>query len=893
MKRIKFNGMSAIYALGTAISITFVMVVAMAYYAMLAPVAPEENRQRILYGDRFSMQWQYGGNPDQTASTSAGGTNMKGMMEFFYQMKTPEAVCAIDPYAEVHQLTTGSRKNGNERMAELLVKSTDDRFFQVFSLEFVEGKPYTFEDIRNYGPENPVAPVVITQHAARKLFGKEEGVLGQKIATDFGLTCLVKGVVKDVSPVTTISFADVYTAFDNSSFDPTGNDDKYVGDCMPVLLARSVSDFDAIRQEWRDVEHRINQKFKDHEAGHTFTMTTPLSYAQDVLTSEDGEKGSSDRLPWLILSFVILLLVPAVNMSGMVSWKLDGQLSELAVRKAFGANRRQLLWRVLLQNLRITCIGGLLGLVLSWIFLHVGRAWIFKALLPMNQGIDFSEYSLPAGVFFSPWIFLITFLACAVLNLVATLLPAWHSLRQDIVSGIKGHSIRRIGVWVLVIELTLVTLAAWFVIDPLVVNYTRTHGERGFEADRYMVMEMTGDRMKLSEFREDDDYFEQCYNLFEEITSVIRSMPEVECASLTLDDALPGAPEDSRWKLCSTMEDTTRIYTMAEVLLCPNNRILQTMGQEVLYGDLSIEDIEQGNFDLWNEAVISRSAALKFFGTEKAVGKYLIYYGKGYDKDANGEFDFSKPHLVRAGSHNANDIPGGMKVRAVVSDILPNCQHNELAACYVFQNGSLSQTQYTLIRLKEGVNPAQFRKKIDEMAHQLSTDYVNVKQISTLEEIWHKSRYGTLADMYLNICFAIFLVVNVMLGVGSSFWVLTRKRREEIGVRRSFGASRLRIIMDFVLRGWLLCAIGLALGTAIFFVWRSPSDLHITPLSYFSEYYLTFADHNVDWITTPWQHIAVILSLITLLLIVVVTLSTALPAWMTTREKPVEALKEE
>ena len=80
-----------------------------------------------------------------------------------------------------------------------------------------------------------------------------------------------------------------------------------------------------------------------------------------------------------------LLLVPAINLSGMISSRMDDRLAEMGIRKAFGANRKQLLNQVLWENLRLTCIGGLMGLIVSWGLLVLGRNWCLVCLTNIRQ----------------------------------------------------------------------------------------------------------------------------------------------------------------------------------------------------------------------------------------------------------------------------------------------------------------------------------------------------------------------------------------------------------------------------------------------------------------------------------------------------------------------------
>ena len=78
-----------------------------------------------------------------------------------------------------------------------------------------------------------------------------------------------------------------------------------------------------------------------------------------------------------LLVLLVLLLVPALNLSGMISSRMEGRLAEMGVRRSFGAGRKMLLSQVMWENLLLTALGGALGLLLAWLALYAGREWIF------------------------------------------------------------------------------------------------------------------------------------------------------------------------------------------------------------------------------------------------------------------------------------------------------------------------------------------------------------------------------------------------------------------------------------------------------------------------------------------------------------------------------------
>jgi len=61
----------------------------------------------------------------------------------------------------------------------------------------------------------------------------------------------------------------------------------------------------------------------------------------------------------------ILLLVPAVNLSGMTLSRMRRRMAEIGVRKAFGATGGELMRQVFFENLVLTLLAGVVGLALS------------------------------------------------------------------------------------------------------------------------------------------------------------------------------------------------------------------------------------------------------------------------------------------------------------------------------------------------------------------------------------------------------------------------------------------------------------------------------------------------------------------------------------------------
>ena len=141
-------------------------------------------------------------------------------------------------------------------------------------------------------------------------------------------------------------------------------------------------------------------------------------------------------IPFVVIMLLFLLL-PAINLSGMMSNRMESRLAEMGIRKAFGAKRRTLLNQVILENLVLTLFGGAAGYLLSSLYITaIKENRMFLTLFDHDKA-PVDSVSLQLDMFFTPTMFLVAFVCCAVLNLMAALIPAWNSLRKPIVESLN------------------------------------------------------------------------------------------------------------------------------------------------------------------------------------------------------------------------------------------------------------------------------------------------------------------------------------------------------------------------------------------------------------------------------------------------------------------------
>lgn len=137
-----------------------------------------------------------------------------------------------------------------------------------------------------------------------------------------------------------------------------------------------------------------------------------------------------------LLILLVLLLIPALNLSGLISSRMDMRSSEIGIRRTFGGTRFQLLKQVLWENLVLTISGGVVGLVIVWLCIIFSSGQLLT-LLDSNNFNEVVSINLTPEILYAPVIFIVVFLLCVVLNILSALVPAWFSLRRPVISNIE------------------------------------------------------------------------------------------------------------------------------------------------------------------------------------------------------------------------------------------------------------------------------------------------------------------------------------------------------------------------------------------------------------------------------------------------------------------------
>ena len=398
---------------GTAISIFLIMALVMIEKVDTVDAAPEVNRSRTLVGVYIHMR-----------STENDGNECSGSLS----LETAHRLYDNLDGVEVYSFGKGYNDNSDVNMPRgtinsLEVKGIDENFWKIYSFDFLKGQPFTAAQVKA-GEKR----AIITDRVAFLLAGNAD-ILGKEIHINH-LPYVVSGVVKTGSPLLKQSFADIYIPYVEN---PQEIWKTYLGQSQATLLLKEGVSPEDIKKE---VERRYavwNDRLRKEESREFVYHRLP--YTAEEMASQTGSNQDPDDVDkgkwtkWI--TYGILLLVPALNPSGMTRSRLRRRVSEIGVRRAYGATRLRIVGELLTENFLLTLAGGLIGLILSVVFIMC-FSHLFVDFLGWNDASGGKGSSTPAFNMFFTWgAFLTVLLLCFILNILSTGIPAWKASRVN------------------------------------------------------------------------------------------------------------------------------------------------------------------------------------------------------------------------------------------------------------------------------------------------------------------------------------------------------------------------------------------------------------------------------------------------------------------------------
>lgn len=399
---------SSMYILGTAVTVAVVMVFFIILYIKLGPVYPEYNRDRMLYLELIKFEINNGNSSGYTGASRT----------LYDRLKDVEGCDAVAASIAPSNISVDGARNCAPRFVS-------HSFWQVFDLEFLYGRAFTKENEEN---NKSVPVVVISDEFAMKLFATADAV-GKEVMIQ-NIPHKVTGVVKSVSGSTPSVYADLWIPLNSTlNVERSYTKEHILGSYKLFFLVSQDKELAAVRDRITDKFSRFAQ---EQPKGNEYEpyINTHVKY---MLGNEYG----AEDFGFILLLFMTLLFIPALNLSGMIASRMNSRMEEIGVRKAFGATNRTLVFQVLFENLLFTAIGALLGLLLSYIFALTTQEWIVTLLDSVNMNANYPT-AVTMEMLFNPTVISVTILLILLLNIVSALIPTIYSLRHSITVSLNN-----------------------------------------------------------------------------------------------------------------------------------------------------------------------------------------------------------------------------------------------------------------------------------------------------------------------------------------------------------------------------------------------------------------------------------------------------------------------
>ncbi|HEY0900108.1 MAG TPA: ABC transporter permease [Sphingobacteriaceae bacterium] len=400
LKRRKFFTFISLF--GISITLTILIVITAGFDHLLSTGAPEVNRDRSLYITFLKQE-----------NTKMQGTQ-SGPMSYYFLDHYTSGLSSVEKVA-IFTVFKPTNTYVNNKKLVVDQKYTNAAYWEVLKYEFLEGKPFNQTQINN---SEKVA--VISQDLKKQYFGDVNSVVGKFIEAD-NVQYRVTGVVKDVPVTMPHSYANMYLPY-------TINKDDYrqkghYGTYMAIILAKNKQNVQKIQDEFQTVVSKIPPSHKDFDK--LFTSADPYleSYTRVIFGSNTNSGRTGFVLALTILA-ILFMLLPTINLVNINISRIMERSSEIGVRKAFGASSATLVLQFIVENILLTFLGGIIGVILSAliIFWINSSSLIAHAVLSINLNVLL--YSMAACVFF---------------GLLSGVYPAWKMSRLQVVSALKAQ----------------------------------------------------------------------------------------------------------------------------------------------------------------------------------------------------------------------------------------------------------------------------------------------------------------------------------------------------------------------------------------------------------------------------------------------------------------------
>lgn len=400
LRRRKFFTFISLF--GISFTLTILMVATAFVDKLISADYPDVKRDRSLYLSAIEL------SNSKLGYFNRSPLSFNFINQYLSTLKQPEKIAFSSSSASTNTYV-------NNKKIVVDYKYTNAAFWEVMEFTFLEGKPYNKTQI-----DQAQHVAIISEKLKKEYFGDVAQVVGRYIEAD-NTRYQVIGVVKDVSKTLGYVYGNLYLPYTTSKVAYKNVD--LMGNYTAVILAKSPQEVPLMEQEFNEMMKKVPFDTKEFNHLSCKADTYLVGFTRGI-TGDEHNSGLTKLFCILGLVVIIFLLLPTINLVNINITRIMERSSEIGVRKAFGASSRTLVYQFVIENIILTCIGGLIGVVFSMLAIYL-----------INQADLIGNLNLTLNL----KVLFYSFIACLFFGLLSGVYPAWQMSRLNVVSALKAQ----------------------------------------------------------------------------------------------------------------------------------------------------------------------------------------------------------------------------------------------------------------------------------------------------------------------------------------------------------------------------------------------------------------------------------------------------------------------
>src|SRR5437867_1459508 len=483
----------------------------------------------------------------------------------------------------------------------------------------------------------------------------------------------------------------------------------------------------------------------------------------------DGRASTTVGLLAMLGAVSLLLVIACANVAGLLLARSAGRRAEIAVRMALGAGRLRLVRQLVTESLVLSCLGGILGLILSYWGLDVLVASC-RDFLPRADEIAIDGTAL-----------VLTLLVTLLTGVLFGLAPAAQISGSDLERGLReggrsagagGAGGRLRGVLVVgEIALSLVLLVGAGLLARSFARLLST--DKGFDPENVVSFSLSLPQGAYPRPDQQSRFFEQALDR-------LAALPGVSGAAAIRALPLRGSGTNGAFRV-EGRDDPPGSEPQAEKrIVTPDYfRVLRT---PILAGREFTAQDRAGSPAV---AIINDALARRMFPGQDPVGRRI-------------EFNWNT-----TGWQEIVGVVGNVKQYGLQEDMLPT----------IFVPQAQRPEPAMAVVVRSSLRPDQLVPEIRRQVAALDRNRPLI-QVRTMDQVIADSVADRRLPMLILGAFAVAALLLGAIGVYGIVGYSVAQRTQEFGIRMALGARRRDVVRMVLGQGLRLALFGLLIGLA-------------------------------------------------------------------------------